>query len=199
MGKRIAGAAAAFLLGALLTGCGATDAEINEAQAVAEVKANPAPTPWDPRPCPGGEIFQPDPSGTIRSIKPDCMDQALVEAIEEFPEPLPQGAEWTFDSVDYSNPEENPSLEMPVILDGNQDVTVAETWLCAWMGSYLQAVDGNDAQGQESGMAYLSRYVQLPAIQENHANPQDFEASVIAPAKAGDPAVMREFYGGCPK
>lgn len=197
MGKRFAGAAAALLLGALLAGCGPTDAEVNEAQAIAEVKADPAPTPWEPRPCLGGEILQSDPSGTMQTIKPDCMDQALLEATQEFPEPLPPGVEWKFESVDYSNPEENPSLELPVIKDGVQDVTVAETWLCIWIGSYLQAVDANDVNGQENAMEYLSRYVQLPAIQAHHANPQDFEAHVITPAKAGNPTTMREFHAGC--
>ncbi|MER1996647.1 MAG: hypothetical protein ABTA24_09145 [Arthrobacter sp.] len=198
-GTRIAGAAAALLLGTALAGCGATDDEVNEALAVEDAKANPAPTPWNPRPCPGGEILQTDPSGTVQSIKPDCYDQALVEAIEEFPEPLPAGVEWQFETINYFDPKENPSLEVPVIMDGVQDVTVAENWLCAWMESYLQAVDSGDSPEQANSMAYLDKYTQLPAVQANHGNPEDFAASVIAPAQAGDPAKMREFFGGCPQ
>ena len=199
MGTRFAGAAAALLLGTVLAGCGTTDDEANEALAVEEAKANPAPTPWDPRPCPGGEILQTDPSGTVQSIKPDCFDQALVEAIAEFPEPLPAGSDWHFHTIDYFDPEENPSLEVPVIMDGVQDVTVAENWLCAWMDTYLQAVDSNDAQRQADSLAYLSKYTQLPAVQAHHGNPEDFVASVIAPAEAGDSAKMREFFNSCPR
>ncbi|MBF4992701.1 hypothetical protein ITX31_01060 [Arthrobacter gandavensis] len=199
MGTRIAAAAASLLLGALLAGCGVTDAEINEAQAVAEAQANPEPTPWEPRPCHSGEIFQTDAVSGTQSLRPDCFDQALVEAIEEFPEPLPPGTDWHFRSINYFDPEENPSLEVPVMMDGAQDVAVAENWLCAWMGSYLQAVDSDDASGQATSMAYLEKYPQLPAIQANHANPGDFVAGVIAPAQAGDPAKMRAFYGSCPR
>ncbi|WP_152969932.1 MULTISPECIES: hypothetical protein [Arthrobacter] len=198
MRKRIAGAAAALLLGALLAGCGPTDAEVNEAQAIAEVKADPAPTPWEPRPCLGGEILQSDPSGTMQTIKPDCMDQALLEATQEFTEPLPPGVEWKFESVDYSNPEENPSLEMPAIMDGNQDTMVAHYWLCAWADSYLQSVENNDFQGQEQGMGYLAKYTQLPAVQAWHVDPEVFEANVITPAQAGDPAALQNWARSCP-
>ena len=199
MGTRIARAAAPLLLVGLLAGCGPTDAEINEAHAVAEAKANPAPTPWEPRPCHAGEILQTDATSATQSIRPDCFDQALVEAIAEFPEPLPAGADWHFHTIDYFDPEENPSLEVPVIMDGVQDVTVAENWLCAWIGSYLQAVDSDDAPGQADSMAHLAKYSQLPAIQAHHGNPEDFVASVIAPAQAGDPAKMREFFNSCPR
>ncbi|MER2134485.1 MAG: hypothetical protein ABS910_07380 [Arthrobacter sp.] len=197
MGTRLAGAAAALLLGTLLAGCSPTDAEVNEALAAAEAKANPAPTPWDPRPCPGGEILQTDSSGTIQSIRPDCFDQALVEAIAEFPEPLPAGIDWHFRTVNYFDPEENPSLEVPVIMDGNQDTQVAGFWLCAWMDTYLQAVDSEDAPGQQNSMAYLSKYTQLPAVQTHFVNPEDFEANVIAPAQAGDPTSIRKFFQTC--
>ena len=197
MGNRIAGPAAALLLGALLAGCGPADAEIDEAQAAAEAKANPVPTPWDPRPCPGGEILQTDSSGTIQSIRPDCFDQALVEAVAEFPEPLPAGIDWHFRTINYFDPEENPSLEVPVIMDGNQDVQVAGFWLCAWMDSYLQAVDSDDASGQSDSLVYLDRYTQLPAVQAHFVNPEDFEANVIAPAQAGDPTSIRKFFQTC--
>ncbi len=199
MGTRFAGAAAALLLGTVLAGCGTTDDEANEAPAVEEAKANPAPTPWEPRACHGGEILQTDATSGTQSIKPDCFDQALVEAIAEFPEPLPAGTDWHFHTIDYFDPEENPSLEVPVIMDGVQDVTVAENWLCAWMDTYLQAVDSNDAQGQADSMAYLSKYTRLPAVQAHHGNPEDFVASVIAPARAGDSAKMREFFNSCPR
>lgn len=198
MGTRITGAFAALLLGALLAACGPSDAEINEAQAVAEVKANPTPTPWEPRPCIGGEILHQEPTGTMQTIKPDCFDQAVAEAIDEFPEPLPAGAEWQIRTPDYTDPRENEAGQMPVIEDGVQDSLVAGYWLCAWMDSYLEALDGNDAPGQAEGMEYLSKYTQLPAVQTSLVNPEDFEASVIAPAKDGDPAKLREYFGTCP-
>ncbi|UYB36396.1 hypothetical protein N9A08_01520 [Arthrobacter koreensis] len=89
MGKQFAGAAAALMAGVLLAGCGPTDAEVNEAQALAAAKASPEPTPWEPRPCNSGEVLQTDAVSGMQSLRPDCLDQALVEAIEEFPEPLP--------------------------------------------------------------------------------------------------------------
>jgi len=186
-------ALAALLLGALLAGCGPADTEVDETPAVADDKANTAPAPWEPRPCPGGEILQADPTGTLQSIRPGCFDQAVAEAITEFPEPLPPGTEWRIRTPDFADPQEH----MPVILDGNQDVMVAEYWLCAWMDSYLQAVDSNDAPGQAAGMAHLSRYTQLPAIQANHANPEVFETTVIGPAKENDPTNLRAHFKSC--
>ena len=106
------------------------------------------PTPWEPRPCPGGEILQRDTTGAMDTIKPDCFDQAVVEAIAEFPEPLPPGVDWQIRTPDFTDPQQNPASQMPVIEDGNQDTMVAEYWLCAWIDSYLQAVDDNDAPGE---------------------------------------------------
>jgi len=65
------------------------------------------------------------------------------------------------------------------------------------MDTYLQAVDSDDASGQSDSLVYLDRYTQLPAIQANHANPEDFVANVIAPAQAGDPTSIRKFFQTC--
>lgn len=197
MGTRTAAALAVLLLGAVLAGCGATDAEINEARAVAEAKASPMATQREPRPCPGGEILRRGATGAMDTIKPDCFDQAVVEAIAEFPEPLPPGTDWQIRTPDFADPQQNPAAQMPVIEDGIQDTMVAEYWLCAWMDSYLQAVDGNDALGKADGMAHLSKFTQLPALQASMVNPEVFDASVIAPAKAGDPATVREYFKTC--
>lgn len=200
MGTRTAGAFAALLLGTLLgtllAGCAPTDAEVNEERAVAEAKANSVPTPWEPRPCPGGEIFQKDATGAMDTIKPECFDQAVAEAIAEFPEPLPPGMDWQIRTPEFPDPK-NPATQMPVIADGNQDTMVAAYWMCAWTDAYLQALDGNDVPGQADGMAQLTKYTQLPAIQANMGNPEDFYASVIEPAEAGDPASVRTFFKTC--
>lgn len=197
MGTRTATALAALLLGAVLAGCGTTDAEINEARAVAEAKASPMATQWEPRPCPGGEILQRDANGAMDTIKPDCFDQAVVEAIAEFPEPLPPGTDWQLRTPGFTEPQQNPAAQMPSIEDGIQDTLVAGYWLCAWMDSYLQAVDGDDPAGQADGMAYLSKFTQLPAIQANMVNAEVFDSNVIAPARDGDPATVREYFKTC--
>ncbi|UPO76388.1 hypothetical protein [Arthrobacter sp. Helios] len=136
-------------------------------------------------------------TAAMDTIKPDCFDQAVVEAIAEFPEPLPPGTDWQIRAAGFTEPQQTPSAQMPSIEDGIQDTLVAGYWLCAWMDSYLQAVDGNDAPGQADGMAYLSKFTQLPAIQANMVNPAVFDSSVIAPAKAGDPATVREYFKTC--
>lgn len=197
MGKQFAGAAAALMAGVLLAGCGPTDAEVNEAQAVAAAKASPEPTPWEPRPCHSGEVQQTDAVSGMQSLRPDCLDQALVEAIEEFPEPLPPGIDWYFRTIDYFDPKENPSREVPVMMDGGQDMMVASFWLCAWMDTYLQAVDGDDAPGKENSMAYLSRYTGLPAIQTFFVDREVFDSRVIATAQAGDPTNLRKEFQSC--
>ncbi|MCQ1948732.1 hypothetical protein NNX28_02155 [Arthrobacter sp. zg-Y859] len=189
-------AAAGALFTGVLAGCGTTDAERNEALARAEASARPAPEPtMTLQPCPGGEIMRLDPAGTT-SIKPDCFDQAVAEAIAEFPEPLPAGTSWLLETTDFSDPEVRSKQGDISIADGVQDTTVAGYWLCAWMDSYLQALDSGDATGQEHSMEYLAKYTSLPAIQENMVNPEVFDASVIAPAQAGDPAQLREFFKG---
>ncbi|MCC9204295.1 hypothetical protein [Arthrobacter sp. zg-Y769] len=189
-----AAAAAAFTV--VLAGCGTTDAERNEAQARAEASARPTPEPtMTLRPCPGGEILRTDPSGTT-SIKPECFDQAVAEAIAEFPEPLPAGTQWLVETTDFSDPAVRAELGDISIEDGNQDTTVAGYWLCAWMDSYLEAFDSGDEAGQEHSMGYLAKYTSLPSTQKFMVNPEVFDASVIAPAKAGDPALLREYFKG---
>ena len=197
MATRMACALGTILLAALLTGCGPTDAEVTEARAVAEAKASPVPTRAELRPCPGGEIYRIEPSGT-RTIKADCFDQAVAEAIAEFPEPLPPGIDWDgIPTPDFADPRQNPTLELPSIEDGVQDTAVAGYWLCAWMDTYVQALDSNNEQDQTVSMAHLSKYTQLPASQAYLVNPEVFDETVIAPAQAGDPAKLREYFKSC--
>ncbi|MDM7991327.1 hypothetical protein [Arthrobacter sp. zg-Y877] len=193
----IRAAAAAAVLAAGLVGCAPSDAELNEARAIAELSASPAPAPATatPPPCPESEILQVDPSGTT-SIKPDCFDEAVALAITEFPEPLPAGVEWRVETPDYSDPEVRLKLGDISIADGNQDNAVAGYWLCAWMDSYLRALDNSDPASQEQSMEYLAKYTSLPAMQEHLVNPEVFDASFITPAQAGDPAQLRKFFKG---
>lgn len=197
MQKRSAGIAAAVLLAGLLSGCGATDAEVNEAHARAEASATPSQGKTALAPCPGGEIYRTEPSG-MQTIKQECFDQAVAEAIAEFPEPLPAGVEWQVETTDFNDPEVRAKLGDISIEDGNQDTMVAGYWLCAWMDAYLQASDSSNAQGQADSMAYLGKYTSLPSTREYMVNPEDFDAAVVEPARAGNPAKLREYYkGGC--
>ncbi|MCQ1994219.1 hypothetical protein [Arthrobacter sp. zg-Y1171] len=192
-------AAAGVLFTGMLAGCGTTDAERNEEAARAEASARPTPEPtMTLRPCPGGESLRIDPAGGYVSIAPGCYDQAVAEAIAEFPEPLPAGMEWRIELSNFSDPSSGTQQGGISIQDGVQDTTVAGYWLCAWMDSYLQALDSGDAAGQDHSMEYLAKYTSLPSTQEFMVNPEVFDASVIAPAQAGDPAQLREYFkGGC--
>ena len=194
MAKKLAGIMTAVLLGALLAGCGPTDAEVAEERAVAEAGARP--TSWEPRPCPGGEIYRTESSG-MRTIKADCFDQAVAEAIAEFPEPLPPDIGWEIRTPDFTDPRQNPTLELPSIEDGAQDTAVAGYWLCAWMDTYVQALDNGNEQGRTESLAYLAKYTQLPASQAYLVNPEVFDETVIAPAQAGDPTKLREHFKSC--
>ena len=199
MKRRTAAALSAALLAAALTGCGPTDAELNEAQAIAELQARPAPKPaMTLRPCPGGEILRQEPGG-MTSIKVDCYDAALAEAIAEFPQPLPDGVDWYFDTSRFTStdPKINPNGRNVVIEDGNQDVDVAAYWLCAGMGSYLQAGENGNTAGRDEALAYLGAYTSLPAIQAYMADPEVFDATVIAPARSGDDSAVRAHFGSC--
>ena len=194
MAKKLAGIITAALLGALLAGCAPAEAEVTEERAVAEASAGPA--SWEPRPCPGGEIYRTEPSGT-RTIKADCYDQAIAEAIAEFPEPLPRDIGWEIRTPDFSDPRRNPTLELPSIEDGVQDTAVAGYWLCAWMDTYVQALDNGNEQRRSESLAHLAAYTQLPAVQAYTANPEVFDETVIAPAQAGDSAKVRDYFRTC--
>ncbi|MCC3275391.1 MULTISPECIES: hypothetical protein [unclassified Arthrobacter] len=195
METRSSGIFAALLLAGLLAGCGATDAEMNEARARAEASASPSQAKRTLRPCPGGEILRTEPSG-MQSIRPECYDQAVAEAIAEFPEPLPAGVEWQVETTDFSDPEVRAKLGDISIADGNQDNDVAAYWLCAWMDAYISASDAGDAAAQEQSMGYLAKYTSLPASREYMVNPEVFDAAVVEPARAGNPAKLREYYKG---
>lgn len=198
MKRRTAAALSAALLAAALTGCGPTDAELNEAQAIAELQARPAPKPtMTLRPCPGGEILRQEPGG-MTSIKVDCYDAALAEAIAEFPQPLPDGVDWYFDTSRFTStdPKINPNGWNIAIEDGNQDLDVAYYWFCAWIGSYLQAGDNGDTAGRDEAVAHLATFTSLPALQAYVDNLEVYDATVIAPAQSGDTATVRDYFRG---
>lgn len=116
----------------------------------------------------------------------------VLAARDRFPEALPDGVVWSDEDF------RTDSLPRDAVIEeGVYDVAVAEYWMCAWMGEFIDAEDTGDRQRQEITLSELEKYPTLPAIIAHHQSPEAVVASVIQPAKQGDSVKLREFFESC--
>lgn len=68
-------------------------------------------------------------------------------------------------------------------------------WICSWMGDWIRAQAHHDADEKLAAWSWVERADETQLHQEHYDDPTDiWHRQILAPAQAGDPRPVREFY-----
>ncbi len=135
-----------------------------------------------------------DSSDTVPVIDRSEIGNALQAAVTRFPEYLPPGVTWPIDAPHVFDQTNEITGEPILVHKDVADMVISEHWLCAWTDNLLSATQEQRTGDVETALRQIEKYPNLPEVEKNVDNPDEFTEYFVKPAQAGDISLIREFY-----
>ena len=129
----------------------------------------------------------------IELLKDGEVAEEYLQAIKDFPEPLPEGRAYA-DGLGPAYEPEDGAMEK-----GTGIVAAYYAWLCAWEGEYVAAFEADDEDRTQAAIEMIGKWKFLPDASIAMSDPDDdWTKGVLDPAKLGDPSGIRgDLVGTC--